>query len=131
MVGRRSMAAAALALASVSVLVLVSSAEAGRDRKCGTSPPVYELATFNNVPCTRADDVSFRLANRFDEAFDFRGDHSTRTIKQRDDKRKKWRCNWQSADVHNNSILWACKRKRGVITWAWRDPSDGVEPDPS
>lgn len=106
----------------------VSAGPGPKDRRCGTTPPVYELATFNRVPCARADDVSFGLANRFDRPSDFRDREEGKVFVQRDDKGKKWRCRWQSADIRNNSVLWACGRGKGVITWAWRNPDDGVEP---
>ncbi len=115
-------ASAALALALLPALLAPPGARAGAslDRDCGTLDPVYVLRTFNDVRCRTADTVAFRLANRFDRPSRFRGDNSTTRITQRDQQRRNWRCRWQSADIRNRVILWACKRGPGVITWAWR-----------
>lgn len=119
--GARALALAALALALLLALLAPAGARAAEvDRDCGTLHPVYELRTFNDVRCRTADTVAYRLANRFDRPAKFRGDNSTRRITQRDQQRRNWRCRWQSADIRNRVILWACKRGPGVITWAWR-----------
>lgn len=110
------------AVVATSMGIAVAGAQAGEastDRSCGTDPPVYEMRTFNRVTCTQADQVVYGLTSRFNSPGDFHGDHR-RGIRQRDDRQQLWRCRWQSADIHHDTIIWACKRQRGVITWAWR-----------
>lgn len=116
--------AAAVALAFALLLALPAAAGATSglpaDFNCGSVPPVYMLLTFNGVRCPTAEAVSFGLAYRFDRTSRFRGKNSRVRITQRDTLRRTWRCRWQSADIHNNVILWACKRNAGVVTWVWR-----------
>ncbi len=112
-----------LAIATIAVLAALpgATASAGNTRHCGDDEHVYGLQTAGGTGCGVAVVVSSRLAHRFGDSNDFHGNQSDVRITQRDANRNKWKCNWQSADSHNEIINWACTRGHNALLWVWRE----------
>jgi hypothetical protein len=112
-------------IALVLALALPGGASAAL-HACGDDDHVYGLQTAGGTGCGVAAVVSSRLANRFSDSDDFGGNQSDVRITQRDANGNKWKCNWQSADAHNEIINWACNRGQRAILWVWREHSLGT-----
>ena len=111
-----------LALATVAVIAALPGATASAaPHGCGDDDHVYGLQTIGGTGCGVAAVVSGRLANRFSNSSAFHGNQSDVRITQRDANGNKWKCNWQSADSHNEIINWACSRGHDAILWVWRE----------
>ena len=112
----------ALLTAAVAIVVaLPGTSASAAPRHCGDDDHVYGLQTVGGAGCGVAVVVSARLANRFGDSDDFHGNQSDVRITQRDANGNKWKCNWQSADSHNEIINWACIRGGSSILWVWRE----------
>ena len=112
----------ALLTAAVAIVVaLPGTSASAAPRHCGDDDHVYGLQTAGGTGCGVAIVVSSRLANRFSDSDDFDGNQSDVRITQRDANGNKWKCNWQSADSHNEIINWACIRGGSSILWVWRE----------
>jgi hypothetical protein len=111
-----------LAIAAIALIAALPGATASAaPHGCGDDDHVYGLQTIGGTGCGVAAVVSGRLANRFSDSDNFHGGQSDVRITVRDANRNKWKCNWQSADIHNEIINWACSRGRSTILWVWRE----------
>jgi hypothetical protein len=82
---------------------------------------VHSMSVYNGAGCGAGAVIAHRLAQRFDEPSDFRGRGSREFIYQRDALGRRWKCQWNSAAVHNNSVNWNCVRRAGsLISWIWQ-----------
>jgi hypothetical protein len=83
--------------------------------------PIYSLYVLNGAGCGAGETVANRLAERFDSPRDFAGDFSREFIHQRDAQGRRWKCQWNSASVHDDLVSWSCARRGGrLVSWMWR-----------
>lgn len=100
---------------------LPATASAATFHNCGDDGHVYGLKTHGSIGCGVAAVVSSRVTRRYNGPSDFDGTNSTVRITEEDANGRKYKCNWQSGDSHNEIIFWACKRGGNTILWVWRD----------
>jgi hypothetical protein len=83
--------------------------------------PIYSLYVLNVAGCGTGETVANRLAKRFDAARDFAGGFSRDFIYQRDAQGRRWKCQWNSAGIHDDLVSWTCARRPGrLVSWMWR-----------
>jgi hypothetical protein len=76
---------------------------------------------YNGAGCGAGAVIAHRLVERFNEPSDFRGEVSREFIHERDARGRRWKCQWNGATVHNNSVNWNCARRPGnLISWIWQ-----------
>jgi len=110
-------------LVALLALGAVTAGPASAARTCDSDHPVYGLKTFGSGAagrCGAAVVISSRLADRYDQARDFRGSRSTARIAVSDARGHRYTCKWEAASTHHDIITWACRSGSVTVTWIWR-----------
>jgi hypothetical protein len=93
-------------------LVAPGTAAARRCPPAGDHP-VHSMPVYNGAGAGAV--IAHRLVERFNEPSDFRGGVSREFIHERDARGRRWKCQWNSTTVHDNSVDWNCARRPGNL----------------
>jgi hypothetical protein len=111
----------ALVIAMLGLAAALIAPGSAAARSCpAQGHPIYSMSVYNGAGCGAGAVIAHQLAQRFDAPSDFRGGLSRNFIYQHDARGRRWKCQWNSASVRNDSVNWNCARRPGsLISWMW------------